>query len=133
MCQSKGVLKSIDPELVRPILEFPPPIHAHYDSVSPLFLTNDASPICLGAILSHLVNREDRPIAHSALRSSSSAELSPLKTDHRPLQFVLNPQKDLLYCHHCLSLPLHPLRLSIFDHDIMHVKGIHILHADALS
>ncbi|CAB4059172.1 unnamed protein product [Lepeophtheirus salmonis] len=167
--------KSIDPVLVRPVVEFPTPttssqikpfldsssnawtwrdeakvsfskikkiltnapILAHHDSTLPLFLSTDASPIGLGAILSHSVNGEDqKPLesysALNTLSATSSARTFSIKINHRSLQFILNPQKDLpTTAKACLSRCA--LRLAMFDYNIIHLKGIHNLHSGTLS
>lgn len=95
----------------------------HYDPKLPLSLTCDSSGYGIGAVLSHLVNGEERPIvfASSTLSSSemiySSLEREALAlmfglkkfhtylygrkfkliTDHQPLQFIFGKIKAYRY------------------------------------
>ncbi|QQP56676.1 Uncharacterized protein FKW44_001419, partial [Caligus rogercresseyi] len=134
------------------------PVLAHYDPALPLYLTTDASPIGLGAILSNVVDGIDRPIAFAS-RKLTPAERNysqidreatgiifglnrferyllgrhfAIKSDHKPLEFILNPQKELPAVVSA-RLSRYALRLAEFDYSISHIKGSSNLHSDALS
>eukprot|EP00096_Caligus_rogercresseyi_P008108 TRINITY_DN2646_c0_g2_i2.p1 TRINITY_DN2646_c0_g2~~TRINITY_DN2646_c0_g2_i2.p1 ORF type:complete len:1290 (-),score=97.72 TRINITY_DN2646_c0_g2_i2:320-4189(-) len=134
------------------------PLLVHYDPSIPLFLATDASPIGIGAVLSHQIDGMDRPIAFAS-RKLSKAERNYsqidreataivfglnrferyllgrrfcIKTDHKPLEFILHPNKGLPAVV-TARLSRFALRLSSFDFEIIHVKGVNNSNADALS
>ena len=55
-----------------------------------------------------------------------------LRSDHRPLEFILNPRKELPKVTTSRILRW-AIRLMAFDFDIEYVKGNSITHVDALS
>ena len=55
-----------------------------------------------------------------------------LRSDHRPLEFIFNPRKELLKVT-TLIIRRWAIRLMAFDFDIEYVKGNSIPHVDALS
>ena len=55
-----------------------------------------------------------------------------LRSDHRPLEFMFNPQRELPKVTSA-RLMRWAIQLSAFDYDIQYVKGESIPHADALS
>uniref|UniRef100_A0A0K2T3F5 Putative LOC101741534 [Bombyx mori] n=1 Tax=Lepeophtheirus salmonis TaxID=72036 RepID=A0A0K2T3F5_LEPSM len=93
----------------------------HYDPALPLFLTTDVSPIGLEAVLSQLDEDMERLVAFASRKlSTSEANYSHIdkeamaiifrllifekyeigrkfiiRTDHRPLQYIFNPGKEL--------------------------------------
>ncbi|CAB4064423.1 unnamed protein product [Lepeophtheirus salmonis] len=95
------------------------PILPHYDTTLPLFLSTDAFPLGLGALLSHLIDKIDHHIAFASCKlnaaekyySQIDKEASDIifglnrfehyllgltlyiKTDHQLLKFILNQKK----------------------------------------
>lgn len=69
-----------------------------YDPVLPVTLTTDASPTCIAAVLSHIINKEDHPIAFTS-RSLSNAEQNYSQLDREALAIVfgVNYFHDYLY------------------------------------
>ena len=55
-----------------------------------------------------------------------------LRSDHRPLEFIFNPRKELPKVTTSRILRW-PIRLIAFDFDIKYVKGNSIIYVDALS
>ncbi|CAB4061463.1 unnamed protein product [Lepeophtheirus salmonis] len=110
--------KSIDPELVRLALEFPTPTTSSQNK----------------SFIVIIQQNEDFTGMDEAKRFECylHGRTFSIKTDHRPLQFILNPQKDLsTVVTDCLSR--YALRLDIFDYNIIPVKGIYNLQIDAPS
>lgn len=129
-----------------------------YTPSLPLVLETDASPFGLGAILSHKVDGELKPIAFIS-RSLTNAERRyshldkeataiywatkkfyqylfgrsfTLITDNRPLQSIFNPNKALPEIS-ALRLTRYALFLRQFDYTIQHRPGQEHLAADYLS
>ena len=55
-----------------------------------------------------------------------------LRSDHRPLEFIFNPRKELSKVTISRTLTW-AIKLMTFDFDIEYVKGNSIPHVDALS
>ena len=55
-----------------------------------------------------------------------------LKSDHRPLEFIFNPKRELPKVTSARILRW-AISLAAFDYDIVYVKGEAIPHDDALS
>eukprot|EP00096_Caligus_rogercresseyi_P008633 TRINITY_DN2783_c0_g1_i6.p1 TRINITY_DN2783_c0_g1~~TRINITY_DN2783_c0_g1_i6.p1 ORF type:complete len:1211 (-),score=137.53 TRINITY_DN2783_c0_g1_i6:1226-4822(-) len=134
------------------------PCLTHYDPSLPLILTTDASPLGLGAVLSQVDQSNERPVAFAS-RKLSKAERNysqidreatgimyglskferyllgrpfAIKTDHRPLQYIFSPDKELPAVVSA-RLTRFAMRLSSFQYKILHVKGTSLSHADAFS
>ena len=63
-------------------------ILAHYDPKKPIILACDASPFGVGAVLSHMVDGVEQPVAYAS-RTQTSAEKTILKLNERPLLLCL--------------------------------------------
>ncbi|QQP49151.1 Uncharacterized protein FKW44_009694, partial [Caligus rogercresseyi] len=134
------------------------PCLTHYDPSLPLILSTDASPHGLGAVLSQTDNANERPVAFAS-RKLSKAERNYsqidkeataiiygltkferyllgrsflIKTDHKPLQYILNPDKELPGVVSA-RLTRFAVKLASFNFKILHVKGTELSHADAFS
>ena len=55
-----------------------------------------------------------------------------LRSDHRPLEFIFNPRKELPYVT-TSRIQRWAIRLMAFDFDIEYFKGNSVPHIDALS
>ncbi|XP_054708231.1 uncharacterized protein K02A2.6-like [Uloborus diversus] len=131
---------------------------AHYDERLPLQLSCDASPVGLGAVLSHIVEGEERPVAYAS-RTLTKAESNysqtekealaivygckkfhqylfgrtfVLVTDHQPLLTIFAPDKSIPAMS-AARLQRWALLLSSFKYTIKYKKGILHQNADALS
>ena len=68
----------------------------------------------------------------SGLNTSFWGKKFTLQSDHKPLEFIFNPCKEIpKVTSACLMR--WALSLSIFDYEIKYVKGENIPHVDALS
>ena len=130
------------------------PVIKVFDPRKEVTLTTDASEHAVSAILS----QDDHPIMYLS-RRLTKAELNYsniekealaivwstqrarqfllgrkflLKSDHRPLEFIFNPRKELPKVTSA-RLMRWAILLMAFDFDIMYVKGNTIPHVDALS
>lgn len=129
------------------------PILVHYDPTQPVVVCCDASAIGIGAVLSHRIDDDERPIAYtSRLLSRSERNLSAtdrellglvnaLKkfrhfligikftviTDHQPLTHLINLKDP----HGRISRML--VFLMPFQFDICYRKGKKLVNADCLS
>nr|XP_040566429.1 uncharacterized protein LOC121116249 [Lepeophtheirus salmonis] len=152
-CISQGG-RSLDPEFIRPVLDFFVPAPC----TEPLVLSTDSSPIGLGDVLAQFENGMERPVAFASRKlSKSEANYSQIdkeptgiinglkkferyligrhfkiKTDHKPLQYILNPCKDLPSVVSA-RLARFSMLLSTFDYSIEHVRSIDHSHAVAFS
>lgn len=130
----------------------------HYDVNKPLVLTCDASPKGVGAVLSHFINGEERPIAFaSKTLSVSESNYSQLhrealalvfgvrkfhkyiygrkcvlQTDHQPLTAIFGSKRGIPTLA-ASRLQRWALILSAYDFEIRYRKGKDVPHADALS
>ena len=130
------------------------PVVKVFDPKKELTLTTDASERAVSAILS----QDNHPVMYLS-RRLTKAEINYsniekealaivwstqrarqfllgrkflLKSDHRPLEFIFNPRKELPKVTSARILRW-AIRLMDFDFDIMYVKGNTIPHVDALS
>ena len=130
------------------------PVVKVFDSNKEVVLTTDASGKAVSAILS----QDNHPFMYLS-RKLTKAEMNYsniekealaivwstqrarqfllgrkflLKADHRPLEFIFNPRKELPKMTSARILRW-AIKLMAFDFDIMYVKGNTIPHVDALS
>ncbi|XP_054259367.1 uncharacterized protein K02A2.6-like [Macrosteles quadrilineatus] len=130
----------------------------HYDVKKPIVLTCDASPRGVAAVLSHLIDGQERPIAFaSKTLSSSERNYSQLHREALALIFGVKKFHKYIYGRHCILQTDHQpltaifgskkgvpsmaaarlqrwaLILSAYDLEVRYRKGVDVPHADALS
>ncbi|XP_054282540.1 uncharacterized protein K02A2.6-like [Macrosteles quadrilineatus] len=130
----------------------------HNDVKKPIVLTCDASPRGVAAILSHLIDGQERPIAFaSKTLSSSERNYSQLHREALALIFGVKKFHKYIYGRHCILQTDHQpltaifgskkgvpsmsaarlqrwaLILSAYDLEVRYWKGVDVPHADALS
>ncbi|XP_043266601.1 uncharacterized protein K02A2.6-like [Venturia canescens] len=131
----------------------------HYNPELPIKLTCDASPVGLGAVLSHVFpNGVERPIAFAS-RSLSKAERNysqldkealslifgvkkfhqfiygrafTLETDHKPLVYIFGSKRGLPQMS-ANRVQRWAVFLSAYEFEIKYIKGIDNAKADSLS
>lgn len=130
----------------------------HYDPKKPVSLAVDASAYGLGAVISHTIGNDDRPIAYasrtltSAERNYSQIEKEALAiiygirkfhqylygrrftliTDHKPLTFILGPKKGIPVLA-TSRLQRWAIQLSSYQFDIKYRSTTKNGNADTLS
>lgn len=130
----------------------------HFDLNKPLVVCCDASNYGVGAVLSHIIEGEERPILfvsctltereqkYSQLEKEALAIIFALKrfhrflygnkftiiTDHQPLKFILDPRKNIPTLASA-RIQRWAIILSSYNYTIQYKKGSQISHADALS
>lgn len=130
----------------------------HYDPSLPIFVTCDASSYGIGAVLSHIIKGEERPILfasstmsecekrYSQLEREALAIMFALKkfnkylfgrkftinSDHEPLQFIFSNNKGIPITANA-RLQRWAIILSGYDYNIRYLKGKNISNADGLS
>ncbi|CAA9995134.1 unnamed protein product [Nesidiocoris tenuis] len=131
---------------------------AHYDPSLPIVIATDASNVGLGAVISHIVNGMERPIAYAS-RTLTKAETNysvidrealgikwgifkffqylygrrfTLYTDHKPLVHIFGSKSKLPLLSATRMLH-YALQLQIFDFDVKYRKSEQHTNADALS
>ncbi|XP_054259272.1 uncharacterized protein K02A2.6-like [Macrosteles quadrilineatus] len=131
----------------------------HYDVLKPLVLTCDASPKGVSAILSHIINGEERPIAFASKTLSASeknySQLHKealalifgvkkfhkyiygrtnciLQSDHQPLAAIFGSKRGVPSLA-AARLQRWALILSAYNFEVKYRKGSSLPHADALS
>lgn len=134
------------------------PLLVHFDPEKQLFLACDASPVGLGAVISHRVNGIEQPIAFAS-RTLSIAERNypqierealslvfgvskfrdyllgrtfTLITDHQPLVSLLSEKKPIPAMA-AARIQRWALMLSAYNYTIQHRKGSLHANADAIS
>ena len=134
------------------------PVLAHYDPEKLLILAVDASPYGLGAVISHKIGEDEKPITFAS-RSLTSAEKNysqiekeglaimfglekcylylwgcqfTLYTDHKPLMQIFGP-KQSIPVQTASWLQRWALQLSAFTYDIKYCTSKENANADALS
>jgi len=130
----------------------------HYDPSKPLVLATDASPIGVGAVLSHTINGVERPVAFGS-RTLSDTERNwaqiekegqaivygvqkfhkylygrrfKLITDHKPLTYIFAPKKEVPTLA-ALRLQRWSLILMAYQYDIEYRRSGDHGNADYLS
>ncbi|KAF2905267.1 hypothetical protein ILUMI_00918 [Ignelater luminosus] len=130
----------------------------HYNPKLPIYLTCDSSGYGVGAILSHRLNGEDRPILFaSSTLSQAEKKYSNLErealalifglrkfhkyifarkfvliTDHQPLQFIFARNKGIPVSA-AARITRWAITLSGYNYDIEYKKGKLVSNADGLS
>ena len=130
----------------------------HYDPKRPLILECDASARGVGAVLSHVTEEGERPVAFAS-RSLNEAEVRysqierealaiifgvkrfhkmlygrefTLRSDHKPLLFIFNENKAIPTMASA-RIQRWALLLSAYKYKMEYMKGSEIVSADALS
>ncbi|CAB0000711.1 unnamed protein product [Nesidiocoris tenuis] len=130
----------------------------HYDSTLPITVAVDASPYGLGAVLSHVIEGQERPIAFASRVLSDTEqrysqidkEALALKwgifkffnylygrrftliTDHRPLLHIFGSKRKMPLLSATRMLH-YSVQLQIFNFDVQYRKSEQHSNADALS
>lgn len=130
----------------------------HYDPNKPIFITCDSSGYGVGAVLSHKIDGEDRPVLFaSSTLSNTEKKYSNLEreglalifglnkfhkyvhgrkftlvTDHQPLQFIFSQNKNIPVTA-AARITRWAVTLSAYDYNIQYRKGSLISNADGLS
>ena len=131
-----------------------PPLIRIYDPRSETTLTTDASEDAIAAVLT----QDEHPVLYLSRRLSKAernysnierealaivwathrardfliGKKFTLRTDHKPLEFLLHPCREIPKVTSA-RLMRWALQLSAFDYEILYVKGENIPHVDALS
>lgn len=129
----------------------------HYDQARPIVIHCDASPYGLGAILSHVIDGQDRPVLfisctlttaqqnYAQLHREALAIVFAVKkfhkyifgkkftiySDHRPLQDIFNEKKSMPIA--AERLQRWAIFLAMYQYKIEYKKGSRLGNADALS
>ena len=130
----------------------------HYDPTKPLRLACDASPYGVGAVISHIIDGEERPIAYASRTLTASeknyAQIEKeglsivygvkkfhkylygrrfeLHTDHKPLVTIFGPKKGIPPLA-ALRMQRWALILLAYTYDIVYRKSADHCNADGLS
>lgn len=135
-----------------------PKILAHYDPKKPIIVTTDASDKGIGAVLSHRINGQERPVFFISRTLTKAEQKYPILhrealgivyamerfykyiygqfveiyTDHRPLVGIFHAKKGEPPIV-ATRLQRYIMRMSIFNYSLTHRRGADIGHADCLS
>lgn len=130
----------------------------HYDPSKPIVIACDASPYGVGAVLSHIIEGEEKPVMFvSSTLSAAEKNYSQLhkealaiifainkfhkyidglrftiQTDHQPLRAIFGDKKDVPSVA-ANRLQRWAIILSMYDYTICYRKGSLMKHADGLS
>jgi hypothetical protein len=130
----------------------------HYNPSLPIVVACDASPYGVGAVLSHVIAGEERPVVftsttlNAAERGYAQVEREALAvvfavkrlhkylygrkftlvTDHQCLQYIFGPKKGIPAMA-AAKLQRWAIVLSAYSYDIVYKTGKLLAHADALS
>lgn len=130
----------------------------HYDPKKPIVITCDASPYGVGAVLSHMVNGEEKPVMfasstlsvaeqnYSQTHREALAIIYAVKkfhkyiyghkfiiyTDHQPLREIFNEKKGHLSVA-AARMQRWAVHLSMYNYEIKYKSATKVGHADALS
>lgn len=129
----------------------------HYDPNKEIAIFCDASPYGLGAILSHIIDKEDKPVLFSSCMLTDTQKNYPqlhrealaivfavsrfhkyiagksftIYSDHQPLREIFNENKTIPIA--TLRLQKWAIFLASYDYSIKYKKGSKLANADALS
>lgn len=129
-----------------------------FDPKKPIVVSTDASPYGVGAILSHVVNGEEKPVMfasstlsqaernYSQVHREALAIIFAIKkfykylygqfftiyTDNSAVRDIFNPKKGTSSVA-AARLQRWSIKLSMFDYDIKHRSANKMCHSDALS
>lgn len=130
----------------------------HYDPRKPIVIACDASPYGVGAVMSHIIEGEERPVMFvSSTLSAAEKNYSQLhrealaiifavnkfhkyiygirftiQTDHQPLRAIFGDKKDIPAVA-ANRLQRWAIILSMYDYSICYRKCSEMKHADGLS